>query len=217
MRWQILGRPKYSEVIVDGMKQDTSEDALLDQMLMTLKKLDKIAVLKEEDFVIRKLLRGVPRKNILEELQKNHPNEKLSMGDLNEFIKLYRNPILKQQEDIQKSYVRRLVKSKEGLNNELIDLAVKSKNMVDDFREEKDNTNAVAALRTAADIFMKFAKVEGLTTDTPEVQVNVQMDSIVSKLTSGSNNVSSRLKTMFEDDDAIEAEYEVKDGKSDSQ
>ncbi len=120
---------------------------------------------------------------------------------------------MKEKESVEKAYMRRLVKSKEGLNNELIDLAMKSKYMIDEFKESGDNTNAIAALKATADIFMKFAKIEGLSNDIPEVNINVQMDKIVKNITNKSKNMSSRLKNMIDDDEEepIEAEYTIKD------
>lgn len=172
-------------------------DPTLGTMLQELQTLNKIAVLKEEDNVVKNILRGKSRKNILEELQQKYPEEQITKRDLDDFIVLYRDVLYSAKTDMEKAYTRRLLKSKEGLTNELLDLARQAKNMVEKYDEEKDNTNAVGALRAASDIFMKFAKVEGLAQDKPEVNVNMQMDKVVQEATTADSNFKRSVETVL--------------------
>jgi len=192
-----------------------SDEQLLQEMLGQLQTLNKIAVLKEEDYVIRSIIKGKYRKTILEELNKKHPNEKISKKDLDDFLLLYRDVLQNEVVNTEKGYVRRLIKSKEGLTNNMVDLALTAKDMATRYDQDDDHTNAVGAIRAAADIFMKFAKLEGLATDQPEVNINMQMDKMVTEVTAGNSAFKDAvLKVMNKKEEApepVEAEFEVKD------
>jgi hypothetical protein len=198
------------------MKEDKQ---LLAKMMEDIQSLDKIAVLKEENNVIRKMLRGVSKTQILKDLKQDHPYENITMRDLDSFLILYKDILYNEKTDIEKGYVRRLLKSKEGLTNELADLALKAKHMTDKYDAEGDNGNAVAALRTAADIFMKFAKVEGLAVDRPEINVNMQMDKVVSQITTQDSEFKKSILKIVngpqEESETIEAEvvYDEEDNE----
>lgn len=189
----------------------SNDKELLNIMLSEIKKLDKIALLKEEDNVIRAVIRGNPRTKILKQLQDKYPNEQITANDIDNFLLTYRDIIKKESVDIEKTYVRRLIKSKAGLNNELIDLALQAKDMARRYDADGDNSNAIAAVRTVADILMKFAKVEGLTTEQPEVNINMQMDRVVQNIASNNNQLTGNLKAIL-DIDAEIVDEEV-DGK----
>jgi len=96
----------------------------------------------------------------------------------------------------------------------MLDLATKAKDMVNRYDDQGDNGNAVAALRAASEIFMKFAKVEGLVNDTPEVNINMQMDKIVTEVTTTDSEFKkSILKIINEpiDKEVIDGDFEVQD------
>lgn len=179
--------------------------------------LNLIAVLKEEDFVIRSLMRGKGKQWIIEEIRTRHPEENITLSHLEKFLVDYKDIFKNELLDVQKGYVRRILKTKEGLTNGLIDLATTAQELATKYDSEGDNTNAVAALRTAADIFMKFAKVEGLATDQPEVNINMQMDKVVTEITSGEsafkNAVLKVLDKKSEEPSVLEAEFTTKDDR----
>ena len=184
------------------------EDDTLSLMVSEFKKIDKIVLLKEEDYVIRSLIRGKSRSKILKCLQKKYPKEQFIAKDIDSFMITYRDILGSERASLEKGYVRRLIKSKTGLNNELIDLAMHAKDMAKRYDEENDNSNAIAAIRAAADIFMKFAKVEGLATDQPEINVNMQMDKIVSQVTSKESDFKNSILKIIETpkDKVVDAE-----------
>lgn len=170
---------------------------LIKVMLEDMQSLNKIAMLKEDDNVIRKFLRGMTKTNVLKYLKDKYPHEHITKVMLNNFLLLYRDVLGNQMVDIEKGYVRRLIKTKTGLNNELIDLALIAKDMVTKYDGQADNTNAVAALRAASDIFMKVAKVEGLARDTPDVNINMQMDRIVTAATSSDSEFKNAVMKII--------------------
>jgi len=175
-------------------------------MLKEMAKVCKISLLKEEDEVIRAIIRSKPKTEILRELQTKYPHENLKMTDLDDFLIAYKDIFFDEAKKLQTAYGRRLIKQQEGLTNELVDLAITTKRLVNKFEEEGDNTNTVGALRVAADIYMKVGKVQGIFDDKQEVNVNLQMDKMVQKITSeGTRGMSHRLQNMF-DDEVIEAE-----------
>lgn len=199
--------------ILDLTPTEKSDEALLNEMLTEIQTLNKVAVLKEDDNVIRAILRGKSRASILRELQAKYPNDNFVKKDLDDFLLLYREILVHEKTDVEKSYVRQLIKSQTGLTNQLIDLAVKAKDMATRYDDEKDNANAVGAIRTAADIFMKFAKVQGLVREQPEINVNMQMDRMVSEISTGESDFKkSVLKIIVgEDEEPIDITPKVID------
>lgn len=180
----------------------TKEEDTLKLMLAEFKKIDKIVLLKEEDNVIRSVIHGKARNKILNELQQKYPKEDIKKTDIDSFLLTYRDILESKKVDVEKAYVRRLIKSKTGLNNELIDLAIKAKDMAKRYDTAEDNANAIAAIRTAADILMKFAKVEGLSVEKPEVEINMHMDKVVQNIAQDNNMLSGNIKKILD----IEAE-----------
>ena len=196
------------------IREVKSDEALLNEMLEQLQTLNKIAVLKEEDNVIRGIIKGKYRKDILEDLQRKYPEERITKKDLDDFLLLYRDVLQNEIVNTEKGYVRRLIKSKEGLTNNMVDLALTAKDMANRYDQDDDHANAVGAIRAAADIFMKFAKLEGLATDQPEVNINMQMDKMVTEVTAGNSAFKDAvLKVMNnkEEPEPVDAEYEIKD------
>ena len=201
---------KKSDTVTDMVPQGASEEELLNTMLSELQTLNRISILKEEDFVIRKILQGKSKTKVLELLKEKHPKEIITMKDINGFLLLYRDVLETQKVDMEKSYTRQLIKSKTGLNNELVNLAITAKDMSKRYDEQEHNSNAVMALRTAADILMKYAKVDGLINDTPDININMKMDKMVQNI--ANEKVSSRLKDL---DDTVDGEF-TEDGNEDS-
>jgi len=187
------------------------EEVGVKDLVKSLQNISKICVLKEEDFVIRSLLRGVSQKKIIDTLKEKYPEESITKRDLDEFMYLYKDVLHNEIQKTKSSYGRRLMKQQEGLTNELIDLAVKTKLLVDKFQEEGDNTNTVGALRVAADIFMKVGKVQGIFNDGPEINVNMKMDKIVSEITSNDSEFKRKIRNIVNEADEEIIDVEVKD------
>ena len=176
-------------------------------MLAEMAKVCKISLLKEEDEVIRAIIRSKSKAQILRDLQTKYPKENLNMKDIDDFLIAYKDVFFDEAKKMQTAYGRRMIKQQEGLTNELIDLAITSKRLINKYEEQDDNTNTVGVLRVAADIYMKVGKVQGIFDDKQEISVNLQMDKLVQKITSeGTKGMSGRLQNMFEEDDVIDAE-----------
>lgn len=190
-----------------------TEEQLITQVMSDLQSLNKIAVYKEEDNVIRDIIRGKSKNSILKDLKNKYSD--ITMTDIDNFIVLYKDTLYRAKNDLEKAYNRRLVNSYQGLTNNLTDLAIKANHLVDKYDNAEDNTNAVAALRVAADIFMKVAKLEGHFQDKPEVTVNMQMDKLVHQATGVDSDFKKKILKIVEapDGDVVEAEYRDGTGK----
>lgn len=167
-------------------------------MMSELQKISKLSLLKEEDNIIRDIIRGKPRTKVLLELQKRHPSEDIIKRDLDDFLYLYKDIFMDEAKKLQTAYGRRMIKQQEGLTNELVDLALKTKQLVNKFDEEGDNTNTVGALRVAADIFMKVGKVNGVFEEKPEVNINMQMDKLIVEATTKDSDFKKSLRRVID-------------------
>ena len=198
--------------IKDLVPKDNSNGASITLMLDELKQLNKIAVLKEDEFVVRSLLRGTSRNKIVDELKKKYPREIITITDINGFIELYRDVLHTIKEDTEKGYMRRLVQSQTGLSNKLTDLAITAQTLAEKYDRTEDNSNAVAAIRTAADIFMKVGKLQGHFHENPELTVNMQMDKVVSEITTQDSDFKKSILRIIDEpkeEVIVDAEYEV--------
>lgn len=169
-------------------------------MMAELQKISKLSILKEEDNIIRAMIRGKSKSKILAELQERHPDENITKRDLEDFLYLYKDVFMDEAKKLQTAYGRRLIKQQEGLTNELIDLALKTKRLVDKFEEEGDNTNTVGALRVAADIFMKVGKVSGIFEEKPEVNINMQMDKMILEASNKDSDFKKSLRKIIDEE-----------------
>jgi len=170
----------------------------VDEVFTKIKTLSKIVRLKEEDNVIRKLIQGTSKKKVLEGLKKNHPRESISMGDLDKFLYEFRYILDDEVTALKSTYGRRLLKQKDGLTNELLELALSAKNLIDKFQDDDDNTNTIGAIRAASDIFMKVGKIQGIFDEKPEVSVNIQMDKVINEVTSQNSDLKNKILKVLE-------------------
>lgn len=170
-----------------------SNELTIDTVFEKIKNLSKIVILKEEDNVIRDLIRGTSKTKVLAGLQKKYPEESITAGNLDSFLMEYRHVLDNEVLKLSKDHARRIVKSQEGLTNELIDLAVTSKDLIAKFQQDDDNTNTIAAIKAASDIFMKVGKVQGIFEEKPEVSVNIQMDKVINEVTTQDSELKNKI------------------------
>jgi len=192
---------------------DSTSDNTVNDLLMVVRDINIISVLKEEDNVVRDIIRGKSIKSITDNLKIKYPNENINDNTIKKFITLYQDVLFEAKENVMKGYKRRIIKTQEGLTNQLISLANTTKMLSEKYDKEGDNSNAVAAIRTSADILMKFAKVQGLATDQPEINVNMQMDKIVSEITTKDSAFKNSILKIIDEPretETIEAEI-IKD------
>jgi hypothetical protein len=210
--------------IVDLVPAKQQRDKEISEILASFREASKIVLLKEDDNVIRSIIRGVPKTQILTKLQNQYPEEKLTMTDIDNFLYSYKELLVDEKRKMESMVGRRLLKQQEGLTNELIDLAQTTQRLVTKYDEQGDNVNTIAAIRTAADIFMKVGKIEGIFNEKPEVNVNMQMDKVVTEVTTGDsefkkaimNIVNSKPEPQTIDAEIVEDGNREKDIRTDS-
>lgn len=187
------------------------------ELLKTLRLPNVIETVEEEDFVIRSFLRHGTIAQIVRDLQKKHPDVHFRSKDVTEFIYEYQDAIKKQMEVKHKSAIRRIMKTKEGLTHELLDLAEFSKELAVKYDDADDHTSAISAIKAAADIFYRNAKIEGLLDDNSgtTININTQMDKLVDNVTNESSGFKDAImKVVNNKKDVIDVEYEeIKDAK----
>lgn len=128
---------------------------------------------KEEDEVIRKLVKGDTKISIIEYLQKRHPQGKFDYIDLDKFIERSDeiHDILKIDNT---SLARRWLKTSANLADELADVAFYTKSMIPELRAQGDNSNAIKAINTLNTLLMNVGQVQGLLA--PQTQINQQIN-----------------------------------------
>ena len=115
-----------------------------------------------------------------------------------------------------KKIYHRIVKAKENLTNELLQLAITGRNLAQKYDAQDDHAGAIQALKAGADIFMKVAKLEGHIEESkaPVVNVNMQMDKIVQEISIDGNKFSASVMEAMNkktESKVLEAEFEEKE------
>ena len=184
----------------------------VDEIIQALRVPCKVELVKEEDFVIRSFLRHGSVTKIVIELNKIHPDMKFHNNDIKEFLVEYQQAITKEVEVRKKSAIRRILKTKEGLTSELLDLAELAKKLATKYDGEGDHTSAISAIKAAADIFFRNAKLEGLLDESTTININTQMDKLVQNITTESSSfkeaVMSVIDNQKKNSNYVEAEFE---------
>lgn len=117
---------------------------------------------KEEDFVFKQLLAGVPKNTICKQLKEKHPGYSFNHYDIEKF--LTKNPdIVAAMGKKVESAVVRYYNSKEKLADKITQLAAYTESLIPQLREEADNKSAIAAIRAYKDILETYMKLEGYT------------------------------------------------------
>src|SRR4030042_3778051 len=100
---------------------------------------------KQEDYVIRELVKGTPISQIVIELQNKHQSGGFRRREVEKFIERSEelNVLLNKEKN---SLAKRWLKAKTDLIEELAQLAAYTKNLIPELRKEKDNNNTLKAI-----------------------------------------------------------------------
>ena len=172
---------------------------------------NKIEVVEEEDFVIRSFLRHGSATKIISDLNEKYPDMNFIDKDIREFLVEYQEAMLKEVDMKKKSAVRRIMKTKEGLIHELLDLAELSKELAIKYDGLDDHSSAISAIKAAADIFYRNAKIEGILDDKTTININTQMDALVQSAASESSSFKDAVLKVVEKskkDNTVDADFE---------
>ena len=186
-------------------------------IIKSLKMPNKIEMVEEEDFVIRSFLRHGSATKIIKDLKVRNPDVMFNSNDIKEFLVEYKDAITKQVDIKRKSAARRIMKTKEGLTHELLDLAELSKNLALKYDAADDHTSAISAIKAASDIFFRNAKIEGLLDESTTININTQLDKMVQNVASESSSFKDAVlkvveKNKINEIEVLDAEFvEVQD------
>lgn len=145
---------------------------------------------KEEDFVLKSLLRGATKNSILRQLKDRHPDTKFTRTDLEKFLS--KNPeVFRAMGKTVEKAARRYLQSKEDVNEQMASVIMYTQGLIPELKAEGDNTNTIAAIRALQSAIMSYAQLEGHTTEDNNVQVN-----IVQQLSEGRTNIKDKVKDV---------------------
>lgn len=183
------------------------------ELVKALKMPNKIEVVEEEDFVIRSFLRHGSANKIINDLKEKYPDMTFTDNDIREFLVDYKEAITKEVDIKKKGALRRIMKTKEGLTHELLDLAELSKSLAIKYDQADDHSSAINAIKAAADIFYRNAKIEGILDDKTTITINTQLDKMVQNVATESSSFKDAVMKIVESNKAddvniIEAEFE---------
>lgn len=165
----------------------------------------QIEIYKEENQVIKKLIRGDTKKKIIEDLKTRYPDGRFSYDDMDKFIE--RNDEIHKLLKIDKtSLSKRWLKAKAECMEELAQLAFYTKSLIPKLQEEGDNNNTMKAISEFRKTLMDFMQLEGhiMPGNQVNTQINIEGDRL-STLRQGLRNRAHKADFVIkqEDDDKV--------------
>jgi hypothetical protein len=129
--------------------------------------LTNIERVKEEDFVLRELLKGTSKKQIIVALTAKYPEMAFSYIDLEKFIARNQEVVQAMGKEVTLS-ARRHLQAREKCSEMLAGLAMYTQQLILNFQEDGDNTNTVGAIRALNSTLENYMKLEGMIGTQPE-------------------------------------------------
>lgn len=161
----------------------------------------KIEKYKEEDNVLRMMIRGQAKSEIIKNLNDKYRKEevKFTLNDVEKFLS--RNTqIIEYLEDDKTRLVRRHLEARTGVEESMRDLLIFTQHHLNKANNEGDTRTTNDTIRTLNDVLKTYAKLKGFDMDnqTTAIQVNIS-DEIV-------NRKSSLIKKV------VEADFKIDNG-----
>lgn len=123
--------------------------------------LTNIERVKEEDYVLRALLRAESKKKIIETLSAKYPDMKFHYEDLERFIARNQEVVQAMGKEVALT-ARRHLQAREKCSDVLAGLALYTQKLITELREEGDNTNTIGAIRALNTTLENYMKLEGM-------------------------------------------------------
>lgn len=126
---------------------------------------------KLESLAINLLIKGEPKKSILNQLKQACPEGSFTYDDLERFIERNDEIVGFLLEDNRRLALRHF-KAQEDCLEELSALALFTRSFIKDLKDEKDNANLNAAIRTLSQLVMNVAELRGFKVPNNNVMIN---------------------------------------------
>lgn len=123
--------------------------------------LTHIEKVHEEDYVMRELLKGKTRGEIIGVLKAKYPDTPFSYADIDKFMARNQEIVKAMGKEVTLT-ARRHLEAKAQCSEMIAGLALYTQKLIQDFRSEGDNTNTVAAIRALNTTMETYMKLEGM-------------------------------------------------------
>ena len=195
--------------VKDIIETDFSKLPNANELYKEFVSISEIEKVKEEDFVIDQLMRGRTKSSIIKELSMKHPTNSFSDYDMTKFLDR-NDQIVKELEKQKTQLARRHLNAKVKIEEEMAQMFLYTKKLVDEYRSQGDNNNTVAALRTAMDMMVKYSKLAGFYGE--DAKVKEPTKNVINIITDQKANIAKKIvKANFN----LVTEHEKNDEKKD--
>jgi len=156
---------------------------------------------REEDFVLREVMRGKKKNEIINVLKVKHPDMKFNYDDLEKFLARHKEIVQAMGKEVSLSAKRHLT-AKAECSEMLAGLALYTQKLIQDFNNEGDHTNTVGAIRALNTTLENYMKLEGMIGTQQEGGKVVNIINTISDRHKGvADRVHSANFTVVDDDD----------------
>lgn len=176
------------DLISDIIKSDYTSDLTgVEDLYTAFSSQSKVELLKEEDNVLKQMLRGIPLNKILIDLNKRHKTDKLSRKDLLKFI--HRNKgLLGKIKSMTSLSSRRILSARADCEEELAGLALFTRGLVTKYDTDEDRSATLGAIKMLNITLMNYMRVTGLVED--RVKLEFSGDDVLKKVNDRHKNLS---------------------------
>lgn len=151
-----MAKDKVNEIIQNGFLELPTGRELYQEFVRE----SQIEKSKEEDYVIRSLMKGMTKKGIVKELVLKHPQEKFSVDDINRFLDRNKD-IVELLEKEKSQLARRHLDAKVKIEEEIAEVAMFTKKLISKYDEQKDNASTLQAINTLMKLLVNYSKIAG--------------------------------------------------------
>lgn len=153
---------KLAELINDFLNDNKElQDKKITDLLVEFRKKTGIEEYKEEDFVLRELVRGTPMKHICEKLNQKHPEHNFSITEFKTFLDRNKE-IVKSLENSMTNVSRRHLAARTQVEEEMADLYLFTKELLKKFNNEGDNNATLGAIKALNLTLVNYCKLVGM-------------------------------------------------------
>jgi len=141
---------------------DISEKRIeIAELLSEFRRRSSIEIAKEEAFVFKQLVNGVPKTIICEELKKKHPDLIFSINDIKTFLE-HNNELVDKMKCELGNTARRHLSAKAKIEEELASLYLFTKELLKKYDQEGDNNSTLGAIKALNQTLVNYCRLTGI-------------------------------------------------------
>ena len=158
-----MARPgRKPNPVDDFLRTDFSKPPRAQELYYQFIEQSLIEKCKEEDEVLRRVMRGEDHKTIIEYLKNKHPGMNFNKRDFEKFLARNRE-VVRELESSDDRLKQRHLLAREDCAAKLYDVAVMAESLIREYHDKEDHKSTLTALKVLNSTLMNYSKILGYT------------------------------------------------------